>query len=101
MKRSSLRNKFLNTKSDINRKAYNKQRNICATLIRQKTKNFYSKLNILIINNKTFWKKVKTFFTDKILTKSKMTLIEKELLPSEEESVIQSEEIISKDKAIA
>ena len=101
MKRSSLRNKFLNTKSDINRKAYNKQRNICATLIRQKKKNFYSKLNILIINNKTFWKKVKTFFTDKILTKSKMTLIEKELLPSEEESVIQSEEIISKDKAIA
>ena len=101
MKRSSLRNKFLNTKSDINRKAYNKQRNICATPIRQKKKNFYSKLNILIINNKTFWKKVKTFFTDKILTKSKMTLIEKELLPSEEESVIQSEEIISKDKAIA
>ena len=32
MKRSRLRNKFLYAKSDINRKAYNKQ-------------NFYSKLN--------------------------------------------------------
>ena len=47
MKRSSLRNKCLNTKSDIDRKAYNKQLNICATLIRQEKKNFYSKLNIL------------------------------------------------------
>ena len=27
MKRSRLRNKFLNTQSDIDRKAYNKQRN--------------------------------------------------------------------------
>ena len=29
MKRSCLRNKFLNSKSDIDRKAYNKQRNYC------------------------------------------------------------------------
>ena len=29
MKRSRLRNKFLNTKSDIDRKAYNAQRNLC------------------------------------------------------------------------
>ena len=28
MKRSRLRNKFLNTKSDIDRKAYNEQRNM-------------------------------------------------------------------------
>ena len=34
MKRSRLRNKFLNTKSDIDRKVYNKQRNLCVCLIR-------------------------------------------------------------------
>ena len=34
MKRSRLPNKFLNTKSDIDRKAYNTQRNLCAILIR-------------------------------------------------------------------
>ena len=33
MKRSRLKNKFLNTKSDIDRKAYNKQRNLCVSLI--------------------------------------------------------------------
>ena len=34
MKRSRLRNKFLNTKSEIDRKAYNKQRNLSVSLIR-------------------------------------------------------------------
>ena len=38
MKRSRLRNKFLNTKSDIDRKAYNKQRNLCVSLIRSEKK---------------------------------------------------------------
>ena len=33
MKRSRLRNKFFNTKSEIDRKAYNKQRNYSATFI--------------------------------------------------------------------
>ena len=40
MKRSRLRNKFLKSKSDINRKAYNKQRNYCVSLIRREKKEF-------------------------------------------------------------
>ena len=55
MKRSRLRNKFLNTKSDIDRKAYNKQRNLCVDLIRRKKKNFFSNINMSeITDNKTF-----------------------------------------------
>ena len=78
MKRSSLRNKFLNTKSDIDRKAYNKQRNLRVSLIRSEKKNFFSNYNTCdITDNKTFWKTVKPFFTDKIKTKSKITIIEK------------------------
>ena len=54
MKRSRLRNKFLNTKSDIDKRAYNKQRNICVMLIRQQKKNFFSKLNTRdVIDNKS------------------------------------------------
>ena len=45
MKRSRLRNKFLNTKKDIDRKAYNKQRNLCVSLIRIEKKNFFSNIN--------------------------------------------------------
>ena len=78
MKKSRLRNKFLNTKSDIDRKAYNKQRNLCVSLIRREKKNFFNNINTRdITNNKTFWKTVKPLFTDKIQTKSKITLIEK------------------------
>ena len=40
MKRSRLRNKFLNTRSDIDRKAYNKQRNYVVSLLRKKKRSF-------------------------------------------------------------
>ena len=45
MKRSRLRNKFLNTKNDIDKKAYNKQRNLCVSLIKSATKNFSGNIN--------------------------------------------------------
>ena len=73
-----LRNKFLNAKSDIDRKAYNKQRNLCVSLIRSEKKNFFSNINTGdITDSKTFWKTVKLFFIDKIKTKSKITLRKK------------------------
>ena len=62
MKRSRLRNKFSNTKSDIDRKAYNNQRNLCVSLIRREKENFFSNINASdITDNKTFWKTVKRF----------------------------------------
>ena len=82
MKWSRLGNKFLNTKSDIDRKAYNKQRSLCVSLIRSEKKNFFSNNNTSdITDNKTFRKTGKPFFTDKIKTKSKITLIKKKLSP--------------------
>ena len=102
MKRSRLRNKFLNTKSDINRKAYNKQRNLCVNLIRSEKKNFFSNVNTSdIIDNKTFWKTVKPFFTDKIKTKSKITLIKKNIASQEGQEEIVSGKIITENQAVA
>ena len=99
MKRSRLRNKFLNTKSDIDRKAYNTQRNLCLSLIRQAKKQFFSNLNTNdITDNKTFWKTVKPFLTDKVKTKSKITLIEKRC---KENSTEHFEEVISDEKKVA
>ena len=46
MKRSRLRNKFSNTKSDIDRKAYNKQRNYVDSLLRNEKNKFYSNLRL-------------------------------------------------------
>ena len=73
MKRSRLRNKFLNTKSDTDRKAYNKQRNLCVGLIRREKKNFFNNISTRdITDNKTFWKTVKLLFTNKVQRKSKI-----------------------------
>ena len=81
MKKSRLRNKYLNTKNDIDMKAYNKKYNLFVSLIRQEKKNFFNNISTRdITDNKTFWKTVKPLFTDKIQTKSKITLIEKKKL---------------------
>ena len=40
MKRSRLRNNFFNAKSDLDRKAYNKQRNYVVSLLRKEKSNF-------------------------------------------------------------
>ena len=102
MKRSRLRNKFLNTKSDIDRKTYNQQSNLCVSLIRSEKKYFFSNINTCdITDNKTFWKTVKPFFTDKIKTKSKITLIEKKIVSQESQEEIVSEKIIAEDHAVA
>ena len=51
LKRSRLRE---NTKSDIGRKAYDKQSNLCVSLIRSEKKNFFSNINPSdITDNKT------------------------------------------------
>ena len=78
MKKSRLRNKFLSTKTDIDRKAYKKQCHLCVSLIRREKKNFNINTRD-ITDNKTFWKTVKSLVTDKVQTKSKITLIEKKL----------------------
>ena len=87
MKRSWLRTNLLNTKVDIDRKAYNKQGNLCVSLIRRKKKNLFNNISTReIIDNKTFWKTVKPFFTDKVQIKFKLTLIEKRFLPEKGKS---------------
>ena len=89
MKRSRLRNKFLNTRSEFDRKSYNKQRNLVVSLLRKTKKEFYGNLNTNILSeNRTFWKTVKPFLSEKSQKTSKITLIE-------------NEEIISDDKQIA
>ena len=93
MKRSRLRNKFLNTRSDLDRKAYNKQRNYVVSLLRKEKKQFYSNLNTNILaENRTFWKTVKPFLTDKTNKTSRITLIE-------EERVISQDYLIAKRSA--
>ena len=69
------------------------------SLIRQAKKQFCSNLNTNVVTeNKTFWKTLKPFLTDKVKTKSKITLIKKKYKDSSTEP---SEEIISDEEKVA
>ena len=77
MNRSCLRNKFLKTRSDLDRKPYNKQR--------KGKKPYYSNLNTNVLTeNGTFWKTVKPFLADKTNKTSRITLIEEERVISQD-----------------
>ena len=63
---SRLRNKFLKTRFNEDKKAYNTQRNYCLTLVRKAKKDYYNNLDHEnVTDNKTFWKSIKPFFLKK------------------------------------
>ena len=66
MTRSRLRNKFLKTKSQECKQAYNKQWNPCVKMVRKGMKNYFNNLNVRnITDNKQFRNTVKPFFLQK------------------------------------
>ena len=78
MHRTWLQNNFLGNRCDENKRKYSKQRNYCVSLLRKTKKNYYINLNKKkITDNKTFWKTVKPFLSDKTPSDEKITLIEK------------------------
>ena len=102
MKKSRLRNKFLNTKSDIDRKAYNKQHNTCVSLTRWEKKNFFNDISTHdITDNKAFWKTVKALFTDKYKQNIKLHLLKKTVISGEGQEQIFSKKKISEDQTVA
>ena len=87
MKRARMRNTFLRERAEANRKAYNIQINYCVSLIRKAERDCYSNLNQKeVTDNKSFWKTVKHFSTDKGVNNEKIPLIENgETVPKNED----------------
>ena len=64
MKRTRLRNKFLQNRNDYNKDESSKQRNYCVSLVRKSKKLYYGNLDEKkVTDNKTFWKTIKPFLT--------------------------------------
>ena len=56
MQRSKLRNLFPKKRTEENRNSYDKQRNLCATLLRKSKREFFGSLNETeFCDNKKFW----------------------------------------------
>ena len=77
--RTLLWNNFLRNGSYENKRKYSKQRNYNVSLLGKTKKTYYSNLNEnKITDNKTFWKTVKYFLSDKTPSNEKGTLTEKD-----------------------
>ena len=89
--------KYLNSKINITEREITKigpfikkQRNYCLSLLRKTKKAYFEKLNIKEIgDNKTFWKTVRPYFSDKDNKSSKITLVENNIVIADEKRVAE------------
>ena len=78
-KRNRLRNKYLKNRNDYNKREFSKQGNYCVSLVRKFKKLYDSNLDgKKVTDNKTFWKTIKPFWSDKVVSRDKVTLIEQD-----------------------
>ena len=91
MKRSKLRNDFLKDRNDASQSNYRKQRNLCVTLLRKTTTQYFSNSEPkLVTDNKNFWNSVKPLFSDKITVKEIINLIENEEILSSDTDIAET-----------
>ena len=63
----------------------------CASLVREAKKSYYSNLyHKKIVDNKTFWKTIKPFFTDKGVNHDNITLVENEETVSDNKEISET-----------
>ena len=85
MCRSKLRNQFLAKKNEESRIQYNKQRNICVSLLRKAKRKYFDNLKLSdVCDNKKFWKVVKPLFSNKVKARNTITLMEENVLITDE-----------------
>ena len=91
MKRNKLQNKFLKDGTEENRNRYASQRNCCVSLLEKTKKENFGDLNQKnVSDNKKFWKTVKPFLSDKIISTEQITLVENNEIISEDSDVAQT-----------
>ena len=90
MLRSRLRNKFLKTKTEESKQLYNKQQNLCVTLLRKAKSNYFAELDHGILkDNRKFWKTVNPLFLEEAYQKESMAIISKDM----KEPITKNEEL--------
>ena len=90
MKRTKLRYKFLKERTDENKKRCSSQRNHCVSLLKKTKKDYHNSLNKKYGSEKTFWKTVKPFLSNKIVSKEQILLVESDEIISEESKIAES-----------
>ena len=90
MKRSQLEKTYFKKRTQESFKKYKKQKKCCSRLYKRERKIFFESIDSSkITDNKTFWKNIQPFFSEKRKTVNKITLVNK------------NEDILSNDKIVA
>ena len=88
MVRSKLKNRLNKEKSLSAKLAYKTQRNLCTSLLKKVKRDFYGKLNPSdISDNKKFWKIVKPFFSEKVISTESISIVENNVLHTDDKNV--------------
>ena len=91
MHRSRLRNKFLKKRTKESKIAYNKQRNICVSLLRKTKRGYSANLNTKVMqDNWKFWKTVNPLFSEKSYSKESICPINKDGLITKNEDLAKT-----------
>ena len=78
MKRSRLRNNFVENRMGENETLYTKQRNCCVSLLKKSKYKYFANLNQKdVFDNKLFWKTKKPSLSDKVMTRDRINLSKK------------------------
>ena len=78
---------------------FSKQRNYCVSLARKSIKLYNSNLDEKnVTDNKTFWKTMKPFLSDKTVSREKITLIEKDEIVESDSNTAQILNTFSNNK---
>ena len=90
MNRSKCKNMFLKNKTVANWERYRKKRNECVKLTKMVKRQYFQNLNINCVkDNKTFWKAVKPYLSNKVKTTSNIVLVENEEIISDNNKIAE------------
>ena len=71
--------------------AYNKQRNYCVSFVPKTKTDYYNNFDHkMVVDNKSFSKYIKPYFTNKSLSFNKTTLVEKDLIIDHNEEIAET-----------
>ena len=90
MKRSQLEKIYFKKRTQESFKKFKKQKNYCSRLYKRERERFFESIDSSkIADNKTFWKNIQPFFSEKRKTVNKITLVN------------ENEDILSNNKVVA
>ena len=91
MKRSKLRKKFNRNRNHENWRNFKFQTNYCVNLLRKTKKQYYKNLNVKnVVDNQTFWKTVKPYFSDKGSNSRRITLLENDSILTDDKDIAKT-----------